>query len=112
MTDKLSKKLKNEFRNFVRNEVKKLMADTYIADDVAHLHVQFVKWDKRNAAVFYRVWDDRYELTPYNTSHCHYEWVELFDAAWSRKSYAWHFWRTVNDILCAARLEEHKREVK
>ena len=107
MTDKLSKKLKNEFRNFIRKEMKRLAADDYIANDVAHLQVRFVKWDKRDAAVYYVVWDDRYELTPYNTSRCHYEWVELFDAAWCRNSYSWHFWQTVNNILCAARVDRY-----
>lgn len=96
-------KTKQNYMHWVRKFVRDLKADPYLQPrGVENLRIEMVRWDKRNNAGLFVVYDRRVGKTEWNTDLCRWDWIRFSD--WGKRN----MWRMVNDVLCEMRMAQVK----
>ena len=91
-------KSKRKFMKWVREQVRLVKNDPYLAPHGEHVVVEMVRWDKKNRRGLFVVYDNREGKVLWDTDHCKWHWID-FDSRFSK----WHFFEMFNAVLVNAR---------
>ena len=88
-----------EVRNYLREQVKLIKADPYLASVSANVEARIVKWNKNEHSVLVCVRDTSKAETPYNSPYCRWIWTHTWSGGDCR-FWKWDIWKELNDVIC------------
>ena len=92
-----------QVRNYLRDQMRIIKNDPYLADVADRVSARIVKWNKRDHSVLVCIRDLNAPETNYNSNGCTWMWVHT----WRSGGYfpwLWRVWEALNELINNMRL--------
>ena len=98
-----SKAEMKQVRNYLRDQMRLIKNDPFLADIADRVSARIVKWNKKQHAVLVCIRDLSAPETTYNSAGCRWLWVNT----WRNVAYypwLWKVWEALNELINNMRL--------
>ena len=92
-----------QVRNYLRDQMRLIKNDPFLADIADRVSARIVKWNKKQHAVLVCIRDLSAPETTYNSAGCRWLWVNT----WRNVAYypwLWKVWEALNELINNMRL--------
>lgn len=92
-----------QVRNYLRDQMRLIKNDPFLADIADRVSARIVKWNKKQHAVLVCIRDLSAPETTYNSKGCRWLWVHT----WRNVAYypwLWKVWEALNELINNMRL--------
>ena len=92
-----------QVRNYLRDQMRIIKNDPYLADVADRVSARIVKWNKKQHAVLVCIRDLNAPETTWNSKGCRWLWVHT----WRNVAYypwLWKVWEALNELINNMRL--------
>lgn len=96
-----------QVRNYLRDQMRIIRNDPFLANVADRVSVRIVKWNKRQHSVLICIRDLNAPETNHNSSGCHWLWVYT----WRSGEYylwLWKVWEALNELINNMRLSAQR----
>ena len=87
-----------QVRNYLRDQMRMIKNDPFLADVANRVSARIVKWNKREHSVLICVRDLNAPETNWNSAGCRWVWTNT----WGSNNYChwrWDIWKALNDLV-------------
>ena len=86
-------------RDYLRNQVKMINKDPFLAKAANRISARIVKWNKREHSALICIRDVEAEYTKWNTADCCWLWVYTWHSANGYDHWKWEIWQELNNLV-------------
>ena len=100
-----SKREMKQVRSYLRDQMRLIKKDPFLADIADRVSARIVKWNKKQHAVLVCIRDLSAPETTYNSKGCRWLWVHT----WRNVAYypwLWKVWEALNELINNMRLSD------
>ena len=92
-----------QVRNYLRDQMRLIKNDPFLADIADRVSARIVKWNKKQHAVLVCIRDLSAPETTWNSKSCRWLWVHTWRGE-SSYPWLWKVWGELNDVINNMRL--------
>ena len=99
-----SKAEMKQVRNYLRDQMRLIKKDPFLADIADRVSARIVKWNKRDHSVLVCIRDLNAPETNYNSAGCRWLWVNTWRNNVAYYPWLWKVWEALNELINNMRL--------
>ena len=92
-----------QVRNYLRDQMRIIKNDPYLADVADRMSARIVKWNKRDHSILVCIRDLNTPETRWNSAGCIWVWVHTWKCG-GYYPWLWRVWGAINDVINNMRL--------